>query len=822
MRESRNLLDILNLAHARPLLASCVAWLLDPEGEHGLGDRALRALAHALAREGVHPGALADREGVLAAGRALRQEPRPALRADVYVDDLGPHVRLVGPGDLALRLQPCLDDPPPGAAAVGALRARKVVLVCLVPGAPPGEDARPAAAVWPLGEVAALLREVTPRDAYGHFLAHLREHLEGQLAWVLGAAPTPAPATPAPQPEPPAPAPRPAPVRAADPADSAWDVGWGSEGHDDGDWLMDAVTGASTPVEAQAPTPAPAAAAPTPRRRALQHEGHVDLDRADQVEGGRAVRDALGTLQKAIHFFRLYPPEHPLCGQTVEETVRALREFLDRHGALEVQIQRDGVAFRGERILDEQGRATDFSFLLYPEGIRSLSFDHGIASREVHQLVETLSGQDPALTAEQDLLGALWRREFSNIHYLTFDQLSPAALRAHHDSTLSAVAQRIDGLSRALGRGTPASDEALRRLLEAPPSLAPDDPALLAARPERAADYRLTPAGEGRQRLLERVFDPFLGDLLGRAADIVAWAATDEDHEPAPVDVAHFVAGSVINVLWQGDLLRAADLLGRAEAAGAPHPELVARLTGRDALALVVRALRPAEGAPPPPPEAAQAAVRYLAHLGPAALPAVARLWGRLVDPEVRAVIHAFLAGQVTSRPEVLAPLTEHADPQLAAEALELFVHSARHPRCHEHLQRFAADPSHPARQQGAREALDALSGEGERKRLLQALEASAAREERIQAARRLAEVGNAQTFERLCALAQHKDFAQRDDEELDAVLGALTRLGGVRSVRLLQELNERRSLLARKDTQRLSTAAGTWLAELRKTRRGQ
>ncbi len=835
MRESRNLLDILNLAHARTPLASCVAWLLDVEGEHGLGDRPLRALAGALAREAVHPGALADRDGVLAASRLLR-EGRPK-QVDVYVDAGGPHVRVVL-GELSLRLQPCLDDAPPAADVVGALRAKKTVLVVLTTGAPPtaGDATRPAPAVWPLGELVGLLRDLAPSDAYGHFLAQLRDHLEPQLGWVAPAArpagltPPPAPApAPAPPPAPAViarPAPPPEPARVTSPAEASWDGGWGSEGHggDDDDWMMQIMAGEAPPAEAPAPAPAaPTQAqprAPQPRAAPPTHQSHLDLDRADQVEGGRAVREVLASLQKAIHFFRLYPTEHPLCGETVEATTRAVREFLERHGALEVQIERDGVAFRGERILEEQGRATDFSFLLYPEGIRSLSFDHGIEPREVHQFVETLSGQDPALTAEQDLLGALWRREFAHIQYLTHDQLSPAALRAHLDSTLAPVARRIAAVAPALHRSTVEGDAALERLLLAAPALPLDDPALLAARPDRAADYRLTPAGAPRHRLVDQVFDPFLGDLLGRAADIVAWSATHEGQEPDPVDAAHFVAGCVINVLWQGDVVRAADLLGRAEAGGALHPELISRLTGRDALALVVRALRPSESAPPPSDEAAQAAVRYLAHLGPTAVGPVARAWGRLADADVQRIVRTFLAAQVTSQPEALVPLTEHGEPQVAADAVAMFVEAARHPRIKEHLERFAADPSVPARQARAREALDDLSGDGERKRLLQALEAGPDRGERVAAARRLAEVGNLQTFERLCALAQHKDFAQRDDEELDAVLGALTRLGGVRAVRLLQELSERRSLLGRQNTQRLSTAASTWLAELKKTRR--
>jgi hypothetical protein len=856
MGDGRNLLDILNLAHARTTLPSCVAWLLDPAAEHGLGDLAVRSLGQALAREAVHSGALADRDGVLAASRVLRADPRPALTADVHVDHDGPHVKLTA-GDVTLRLQPCLDEPPPGVDVVEALRAHKTTLVVLTPGAPPGDadPARPAAAVWPLGELVAVLRALVPGDAYGYFLAQLRDHLADQLAWVPPEGGfSPPPARPAlPQPTPPAsvtpspparrapglpsppvapalaPAPPPPPAAAppaADPtASSGWDDGWGSKGHE-GDWLMDIMTGdAPAPAAATGVAAAPAAAPPPARPtrsvpRPAAHESHLDLDRADLDEGARGVREVLSSLQKAIHFFRLYPPEHPNCTQAVDETTRSVREYLGRFGALEVQVQRDGVALRGVRILEEQGRATDFSFILYPEGIRSLTFDDGIEPREVHQFVETLSGQDPALTLDHDLPGALWRREFPHIHYLTHDQLSPAALKAHHDATLAPVARRISSLSAETHRSTPASDEALERLLRAPAPLAEDDPALLATRPERAADFRLTPAGEGRQRLFDAVFDPFLGDLLGRAADIVAWSVAQEDSEPDPGDVAHFVAGCVVNVLWQGDLVRAAELLGRAAGVGALHPELVARLTGRDALALIVRALRPNERAPAPSAEAAQAAVRYLSQLGAGAVSPVARLWGRLVDLDVRRVLHGYLATQVASQPEALVPLTEHADTQLAAEALQMFVDAARHPACRAALERFAADPALPARQQRARQTLEDLSGEGPRRRLLELVESGPARDERLAAARGLAEVGNALVFERLCALTQQKEFAQRDDEELDAILGAITRLGGVRSVRVLTELSERRSLLGRKDTQRLSLAATNWLNELKKSRR--
>ena len=133
------------------------------------------------------------------------------------------------------------------------------------------------------------------------------------------------------------------------------------------------------------------------------------------------------------------------------------------------------------------------------------------------------------------------------------------------------------------------------------------------------------------------------------------------------------------------------------------------------------------------------------------------------------------------------------------------------------------ATKKHVSREVGeVNQKVDALSGEGERKKLLQAVETGAVRNERVEAARKLAGIGNLQTFERLVAVVQHRDFPNRDDEELDAVLGTVTKLGGVRAVRLLQELAERKTLLrlGRANTQRLSVAATNWLNELKKGRK--
>jgi hypothetical protein len=546
---------------------------------------------------------------------------------------------------------------------------------------------------------------------------------------------------------------------------------------------------------------------------------HTDLDQADRVESSRIVREVLSAFQKAIHTFRLYPQDHPYCADAIDEMVGAVQRFLERHGTLEVEIQRDGVAYRGTRLLEEQGRASDLSFLLYPEGIRSLTFDHGLERRELHALVETLSGQDPTLISEPDLLGALWRRELTHINYLTHDQLSPAALRGKLDATLAPLAERILTLSGAFHTATPQGDAALEALLRADPRLPPNHPTLLATRPELGGAHRATPAGQPRQALLDRLHDAFEGDLLGRSVDVVTWATSNEDEEPDPIDVGFFLAGAVINVLWLGDLARASDLLGRAEATGALHADLLQRLQTRDGLSLFVRALRPRPDSPPPDEPARQAAMAYLARLGQGGLQPLVNLWGRLADEDVRRIVGTYLTSQVDTDPTAVVPLTEHTDPKIATEALALLTARAKQPRVRALLEQMAADATHPERQKAAREKLDEISGVADVRRLWEQLEGPD-RDQRIAAAgylRAHAAQGGQGAFERLCALVEKREFMQRDQEELDAFLGALTELGGVRAVRVLQELSERRSLLARKETQRLSASAGAWLAELRK-----
>lgn len=530
-------------------------------------------------------------------------------------------------------------------------------------------------------------------------------------------------------------------------------------------------------------------------------DSHLDLTIGEASEGTRAVVELVQSFKKAIRALRLYPGEHPLVGEAIDTSARLLAEHQGRHGVLELQITREGVSFQGAPLVAEVGSTTDLSFLLYPEGVRSLTFEVGADRAEVRGFVEALSGRDPTtLTADNDVLGALWRRGLRHIHYLAFDALSPAAVRASHDPAIRELALRIQRTAGHLDRASLDREAGLEKALA-----------------KAATREPLARRGEEARAALSADLRGDAGDLIVRASLAVGWAGATGKGALPDEDVARFFAGAVTSALWQGDLARAAEVLATVHAQGGASGALVARLTSPDGQLLLVRALRDAAARAAPLADELPA---YLEQLGPASVELAAHVYGRLADPALRAVVRGHLQGALADAPAALVPLTLHPDAVIAGEALDLLLGGLAHKKVREVVQGLADDASAPERQRRAAAAIDDVTGEGERRRLLGVLEKGTDKVAWLEAAKRLPAAADARTFDQLAALIQRRDFLQRDDQQVDAALAALTTIGGFRAARVLQELSEQRSLLARKDTQRLAGAAARWLARLGETKK--
>jgi len=180
--------------------------------------------------------------------------------------------------------------------------------------------------------------------------------------------------------------------------------------------------------------------------------------------------DVLTQLQRAVQLLRLYPSTHPHCAGAVQDVRGALTRFHAAHGPLSVEVRRDGVTLEDVPVRTS-GQDADLADLLYPEGVRALTFEEGVTQAELFGFLATLAGHGLDEAVERDLLDALWRLELVGIHYMAHDELSPAAVAAErHDPLLRSVTERIRSLVAELEPGSEQAPTDLEVWLERSPS----------------------------------------------------------------------------------------------------------------------------------------------------------------------------------------------------------------------------------------------------------------------------------------------------------------------------------------------------------------
>lgn len=529
----------------------------------------------------------------------------------------------------------------------------------------------------------------------------------------------------------------------------------------------------------------------------------VDGDAPDPTADAREVKLLVEQIEKAIRLYRLYPTDHPYCAQAIDQLDAELTKYLEWRGMLTLELRREGVHLGERLVVADGGNASSLSYLLYPDGVRTLRFERGLDRTQTLDFVATLARSDG--DTGLDLMDALWQREFNHIDHVAYDQLAPGAVERLNDPMLNPVGARLLAI-------LPECQAVARRLSV---ELAPhrdwiagrDDPAA-GADPAQLEAYLTTAGGQKRKALLDQLHDSFLGDTLGRATDIVAWAAADEDDPPPVRDVGRFLAGVIGAALWKGDLGRAADILSTGSTMNCLGA-VCRRLSRTHALELWARGL---EGQ-------GDQALRYLSFFPDGCLPALVKLYGNLVGNDAaRQVLGNLFATRLDAVAEWLTPLTLHADARIAEEAIALLARGQPGSAAHARLESFAADHDHRVRAERARLVLAGDEDEDESQTCLRALQDGQDKHDRLQAARRLRKLGDSEAFDALRLIVQSREFLAREEDEIEAILGTLSALGGLRAVSVLQELSKRRGLINRKGTVRINRAAASTLKALRET----
>ncbi len=133
-------------------------------------------------------------------------------------------------------------------------------------------------------------------------------------------------------------------------------------------------------------------------------------------EEWQAAQKVLTSLQLTRKNYSLYPEDHVNCKRALEQFWLQLETFLQTHGNLRFEIEKDRLTFQGEEILTEPPEDGNLPFTLFRDGIQWLEFQDGTDTKEVEEFLRILN-KYRVLTDEPegDLVTAFWQAGLQHI-----------------------------------------------------------------------------------------------------------------------------------------------------------------------------------------------------------------------------------------------------------------------------------------------------------------------------------------------------------------------------------------------------------------------
>ncbi|MCE5253746.1 MAG: HEAT repeat domain-containing protein [Actinomycetia bacterium] len=497
-------------------------------------------------------------------------------------------------------------------------------------------------------------------------------------------------------------------------------------------------------------------------------------------------------LHQAYRGLRLYPVDHPSARQAVDALIEAVDAHVSARGPLVLQVEEDRLLYEEQPVYSFSGSRDNLAFLLFRDGIRSVSFFPGLEATELDTFVNCLAHADDLAAIEHDLATAFWEQDFIHIDYQVADPfLGGEVLREGTIDVLrETVLRRLDEVASAAGLHADSPGSVLRPV--APLGL---DLGTLALTPtEMEQGERAVAEGLG---VLED-FGIVLLELAGDESPARDESPGREEARPAGHDPA--LVGSLAAVvgrhLEDRDLDALNDIIDRLRAlerTGRRPPGFVDAVVEEALTPSGLRSLfdRGSEGKG----EEFSRVERFLENILPGALPAVLELLVETDDRAARKSLLAALQMQDGVPGRYIWPLMQDPRWYVVRNAVQLMAGSPE-PELPARLERLLRHADTRVRREVVR-TLDSLEGSRPAAVLLKALDDEDS-SVRTLAARSLSHHADAGRQAALQAHLLSGSFDARPAEEIEAFTSALAALGGEGAISVLDALWRRRYLKAR------------------------
>ena len=172
----------------------------------------------------------------------------------------------------------------------------------------------------------------------------------------------------------------------------------------------------------------------------------------DDNELVKSAKELVALFGKVIRGYRLYPRTNPAFSRFADQFKLKLDEILSDIPSLSLRISTNGFML-GNHLLDTGEKDREVVFFLYNDGLREIFFQKGTTKEEISQLFNVLAQCTLFANEDYDLSTLLWDYNFTNIGYITEDELIKQNLSLANDSENTFSPFLVEELSYGVGFG---------------------------------------------------------------------------------------------------------------------------------------------------------------------------------------------------------------------------------------------------------------------------------------------------------------------------------------------------------------------------------
>jgi hypothetical protein len=530
----------------------------------------------------------------------------------------------------------------------------------------------------------------------------------------------------------------------------------------------------------------------------------TDAGASEQLVDSSAVEDLVQILVKGLRAIQLYLPNNPIYQKAVENVRAAFGPVWEEHTELDLHVTESALVWEGVEVYSQENKAESVAWVLFKDGVRTLSLEQGVEDEEIVALLEVIKqAQSLPKDAPDDLLTLLWEQDFERIRYtaveLGADGVAP--LQPSESGWLRGSTPEAETIRRQIAEDTqePESPTGIVKIDDFDGTLYfLDEAELKYLQEEIEREY----SQDLRTNVLSMLFD--LTELQTYTAVRAELISITENFIPYLLGVGDFRSVAYLLRELRSILERARELLPEHRKA---IEELPVKLSHPDALGQMLQSLDEAVLTP-----SEDELSELFGELRPEALQSVLEWLPRLTNDSVREPLERAALRLASAHPDQVAEALETAEDTVLLTTMRLIARLKLPPFVPALGSLLGRDDAEIRKE--AANGLAAIGSPGAMRELEKAID-DGDRDVRVVAVRALSERGHRAAFAKVEAVVNGKALRGAELTEKTAFFEAYGLLAGSAGVATLKPLLETKGLLRRREDPETRACAAMALGKI-------